>query len=142
MCRPFATVLLVAACSAGPTRSLWAADPERPTLPAAAAVLPADPQRPAVLPLLYVGLAAANAFDVYTTHAALERGAREANPLMRPFAGHAGAALVVKAATTTTTMFFVERLWRRHRIAAIVILAAANGVTTAVAARNLRHARQ
>lgn len=101
----------------------------------------AEPGRPAALPLLYATLGAAQVFDVYSTNAALKAGARETNPLMRPFAGRTGAALAVKAASTATTILLVERMWKRHPIRAIVTLAVASGVTTAVAARNLRHAR-
>jgi hypothetical protein len=99
-------------------------------------------KRPAALPALYATFGALQAWDLYTTSAALGNGAREANPLMKPLAGHSARAIAFKAATTASTIFFAERLWKQNRVAAVVVLAAINGATTAVAMNNMRNARR
>jgi hypothetical protein len=98
-------------------------------------------QRPAILPALYATLGAVQAWDVYSTRAALSAGAREANPTAAAFAGSAGALLGLKAATTAGTIVFAERMWKKNRVGAIVMLAAINGATAAVSLRNMRNAR-
>jgi hypothetical protein len=97
--------------------------------------------RPALLPALYASLGAMQAWDIYSTQAALRAGAREANPTMAPVAGHAGAMLAMKAATTAGTIVFAERLWKKNKVGAIVMLVAVNGATAAVSMHNMRNAR-
>lgn len=95
------------------------------------------PQRGAVLASLYVSFATVQAYDGYTTMTALDRGAREANPLLRPIAGHAAALWSVKGGSTALTIWAAERLWRgHHRGQAIFVMCASNAVMAAVAARN------
>jgi hypothetical protein len=97
-------------------------------------------RRPAVLPVLYASLGALQVWDVYSTRAALNAGAREMNIAAAPFATSTGSMLGLKAATTAGTIFFAERLWKKHKTTAIVMLAAINGATAAVAMRNMRNA--
>jgi hypothetical protein len=93
--------------------------------------------RGALLPALYVSLASLNAFDAYSTAAALERGAVEANPMMRGVAGNPAALWAVKGGVTALSIYASERLWRdNRRVAAIAVMAVTNGLMTAVAARN------
>lgn len=139
MSRLSATLVLVAVLLAWPHRHLWADEPEPPFRTTALAQAVDETKRPAVLPILYVSLGAAGALDVYSTTLAFKAGAREANPLMGPFAGRPAAAMAVKAVATATTIFFVERLWKRNRTAAIVTLVAVSGATAGVAARNFRY---
>jgi hypothetical protein len=90
-----------------------------------------------LLPALYVSLASLNAFDAYSTVAALERGAVEANPVMRGVAGNPAALWAVKGGVTALSIYAAERLWRNNRrVAAIAVMAVTNGLMTAVAARN------
>jgi hypothetical protein len=98
-------------------------------------------KRPALLPAMYAGFVATQAWDIYTTSAALKNGARERNPIAASFAGNDAKMLGFKAATTATTIFFVERMWKRNRVGAVVLLAAVNGATAAVAMHNARNAR-
>jgi hypothetical protein len=98
--------------------------------------------RPAALPALYASLGVLQALDVYSTRRAVGAGAGEANPLMQPAAGHAGAMLAVKAVSTAASIYFAERAWKKNRKGAIVLMAALNGVTAAVVAHNLRPARR
>lgn len=98
---------------------------------------PTRPERGAVLPLLYVGLAGLNAFDAYTTTVGLSNGAREANPLLRSVAGNPVALWTVKAGATAGSIVIAERLWRQNRrMAAITMLLVSNGVLAAVSVRN------
>ena len=103
-------------------------------------MLDRDVKRPAALPLLYATLGALNAFDVYSTRQALDNGAQELNPVMRK-AGNSGAMLAVKALSTAGTIYFTERAWKKNRKGAVVLAALINGVTAAIVARNMSHAR-
>ena len=67
---------------------------------------------------------------------ALNRGAREANPLMQGAATHSGALLAVKAGAAIGTVFMAEKMWRRNRAGAIATMVAMNAVTAVVAAHN------
>ena len=98
-------------------------------------------ERPALLPALYVTLGAMQAWDVYSTRAAIAAGAREANPTATPFSGNAGSLLGLKAATTASTIFFAERMWKKNKVGAIVMLVAINGATAAVSMHNMRNAK-
>ena len=102
---------------------------------------PAPAKRPMILPALYVSLGAVQAWDVYSTSAALKAGAVERNPLVAPIAGNSAGMIALKVGTAATTVFFAERLWKKNRVGAIVMMAAINGATAAVAMRNIRNAR-
>jgi len=93
-------------------------------------------RRPNVLPVLYVGLAALQAFDGYSTTTALGRGAQEANPMMRGVAGNSAAFWAVKVGSTAASIWIAERLWKTNRVGAIVTMVAVNGMMASVAARN------
>ena len=104
-------------------------------------VEPPPAKRPIILPALYVSLGAVQAWDVYSTSAALKAGAIEGNPLVAPIAGNSAGMIALKVGTAATTVFFAERLWKKNRAGAIVMMAAINGATAAVAMRNIRNAR-
>jgi hypothetical protein len=100
-------------------------------------ILPvATAKRPVILPVLYVGLAGLQAYDVYSTRTGLSRGAAELNPIVAPVAGDTSRLIVLKAASTATTIYLAERLWHNNKTAAILTMIAANGVMAAVAAHN------
>jgi hypothetical protein len=67
---------------------------------------------------------------------ALNRGAREANPLMQGAASNGGTLLAVKAGVAAGSIFVAEKLWRRNRAGAIATMVALNVVTAAIAAHN------
>ncbi len=93
--------------------------------------------RPSVLPSMYVGLAALQGYDAYSTLKALNQGAVEANPLMGGVAGHPAALIAVKSAATFASIYASERLWRdHHHKAAIVLMAVTTGAMAMVAAHN------
>lgn len=99
-------------------------------------------ERPAILPALYATLGVMQAWDIYSTKAAMQAGAREANPTAAPFTGNAGSMLGLKVATTAGTIFFAERMWKKNKVGAVIMLAAINGATAAVSMRNMRNAKQ
>jgi hypothetical protein len=105
------------------------------------AVYVPNAKRPAVLPALYATLGAMQAFDVYSTSAALKAGAQEANPVAAPFAGSAKSMLGLKMATTAGTIFFAERLWKTNKVGAIVMMVAINGATAMVSMHNMQNAK-
>jgi hypothetical protein len=93
--------------------------------------------RGALLPSLYVSLAALNLYDAYTTRTGLNQGAIESNPATRGLVGSSAGFLAVKAAATATSIFLAERLWRQHRRGeAVAVMVISNGMMAAVAARN------
>jgi hypothetical protein len=90
-----------------------------------------------LLTTLSVGLAGLEAFDAYSTLAAVGHGGVESNPMMRGIVSHPAAFIGIKAGITGASFFAAERLWREHhRGAAIALMAVANGVMAAVAVNN------
>src|SRR5215208_7062169 len=68
------------------------------------------PARGPVLPVLYISLAALNAYDGIATLSGTRRGAVETNRLMAPIARNAPAMWLVKGATTAGEILAAERL--------------------------------
>jgi hypothetical protein len=101
------------------------------------------PSRPSLLPALYVAQGALQAMDAHSTYSAINRGAHEANPLMKNVVGNKGAMLAVKAGVAASTIWMAESMWKRgNRVGAIVTMIAANSVTGFVVAHNYKLARQ
>ncbi len=96
------------------------------------------PERPAILPALYVSLGAMQMLDIVTTNQALKSGAREGNPMVSGIAGNSGAMIAYKTVMTIGTVIAVEKMWKKNRAGAIVMAVVANGVTAAVAAHNVK----
>jgi len=95
------------------------------------------PTRGAVLPALYASYAVLHAYDGYATIAGLQRGAREANPVMSRIAGKPGAVWAIKGGVAAASILVAERLWKRdHRAQAIATMVLSNGIMAVVAARN------
>ena len=91
---------------------------------------------------MYASLAALQGLDIYTTSAAIKRGAVEANPLAKPVAGRNMASVLVKAAATAGSIYFTERAWKKNRKGAIILMTAINVATAAVVAHNTQVARR
>ena len=86
---------------------------------------------------LYVGFAAFQAYDVYSTRKAISGGATEASPHLRGLVDNPLAFVGLKVAMTAGPIYEAERLWRsHHRVGAIALMAASNGIMMAVAAHN------
>jgi hypothetical protein len=101
------------------------------------------PKRGALLPTLYVGYAALNAFDAFSTSKGMANGAAEGNPLMGGVARHPAALWAVKGGVTAGSIAMAERLWREDkRKAAVAVMVIANGMMAVVAARNASVLRQ
>lgn len=86
---------------------------------------------------LHVGLAVTQAYDVYSTTRAINRGAIELNPLLKNTVKSRAAFIGLKVAVTAGPIWQAEKLWRnQRRVAAIALMAASNGIMLAVAAHN------
>ena len=95
------------------------------------------PRRPPVLPMMYAAQIALQALDVHSTYSAIDKGAHEANPLMKGVVGNKGAMIAVKAGVAASTILLAEKMWRRgNRTGAIATMLIVNGVTAAVVANN------
>lgn len=148
--RLIATVAFVSLTFSGVSNASAAEKEEMTLTNAGGVIVPMAPisdyspklDRPAILPALYATLGMMQAWDVYSTRAALQAGAREANPTAAPFTGNAASMLGMKAATTVGTIFFAERMWKKNKIGAIVMLVAINGATAAVSMHNMRNAKR
>lgn len=110
-------------------------------LPRLTAELPREMKRPSLLPAMYVGFGVVQAWDIYTTRAAIRSGASEMNPIAAPFAGSAAKMIGLKAATGAATIFFTERLRKQNKVAAIAVMAGVNSGLAMIAARNARLAK-
>jgi hypothetical protein len=99
--------------------------------------------RPGLLPALYLAQGALQAMDAHSTYSAINRGAHEANPLMKGVVGNKGAMLAVKAGVAASTIWMAEKMWKRgNRVGAIATMIVANSVTGMVVAHNYKVARQ
>jgi hypothetical protein len=97
----------------------------------------ASESRGALLPSLYVSLAALNAYDFASTRKGLALGATEANPTMKAVVGNSTSLLAVKALATAGTILTAEKLWKNHHKGqAIAVMLVSNGLMSAVAAHN------
>ena len=108
------------------------------------APMPAPPlarRRPSALMPMYVSFASLQALDAHSTSRALDRGAVEANPLMRGLAGNTAGMLAVKAGATTAVVYSAERIWRKNRTAAVLFMVAANSAMAWVVQHNYRVVR-
>jgi hypothetical protein len=105
-------------------------------------VAPPRPDGRGGLVALSVASAALQGLDAYTTLAALNRGAQEANPMMRGAASNPAVFVAVKSSMTAATIYAAHRLWPRNKAAAIAVLAISNGVMATVVAHNVSVLRQ
>lgn len=96
--------------------------------------------RPAPLIPLYVGFASAQALDIHSTALAIDRGARERNPLLKALGpDNTWAAVAVKTGITGATIWTAERMWKQNRrMSAVVLMVAVTAFQTAVDAHNYR----
>ena len=117
----------------------------RPALLAVLLLLPSA-ARAQDRPLLKAALAsyaALSVVDATQTGACLRAGTcREANPLLRPFAGSPGGLVTVKLAANTGVALTVWKLRKRHPKAALVLGIAAAVSQGIVVASNARQGRQ
>src|SRR5262249_23159872 len=95
------------------------------------------PERPWPLPALYGSSAFFQGYDAYLTLAALNRGASEVNPILKPISGNPVAFIAVKAGLTAASFVGAERLWKdNHRVSAVALMLASNVMMVVVTAHN------
>src|SRR5688500_4804527 len=83
-------------------------------------------KRPASLLALYGGFAALQAYDAYSTLAAVKAGGVEMNPMLGTVAKKPAAMIALKSAVTVASIAAADRLWKKgHKKQAVVMLAAA-----------------
>ncbi len=104
---------------------------------AVAAAWAAEAPTPKSLKALYASYGVLQGLDTYSTIAARQNGAREANPFMN--VGYAEGALM-KGVMAAGTFAAVKHLDKKNRKAAVVTMVALNVVNATVVAINLRNA--
>jgi hypothetical protein len=87
---------------------------------------------------LYSSFIVLQALDAHSTIRALDRGAREANPMIAPLADNTAALIALKAGTAAGVIYMTDRVRRHNRVASIIIMAAANSAYATIVARNYR----
>ena len=120
----------------------WATDwtsyqPAGIIAPAAPIVLERKLADPAFLKKLYFSYAALQASDVITTTAALNRGGRESNPLVRNIAGSPAAMIGVKVAAGVAMILVIEKLRETRPVLATVTMIAMNTTLAVVTVNNV-----
>lgn len=91
------------------------------------------------LTALQVSYVALQGMDMWTTIAARNSGAREANPLMD---GSYTNAMAFKAAMGVGTLAATKLMGKKNKKAAVITMFVLNGVTAAVVANNMRNVRR
>jgi len=99
------------------------------------------PRRPNSLVPLYVSYATLQALDIHSTIGGLDRGAAEANPLMKRVTAAPVGLVAVKVASTAGVFYTTERLWKNNRVAAVFFMVGANSAMAWVVQHNYRAAR-
>jgi uncharacterized protein DUF5658 len=127
----FSRALAVAASAGAP--DVEAAPPERER----GRFRHPKPERPWPLPILYGSSAFLQSYDAYMTLRALEMGASEINPVLKPISGHPLALIAVKTGLTAASIFAAEKLWKdRHRRKAVSVMLISNAMMVVIAAHN------
>lgn len=101
----------------------------------------ARPRRPDALMPLYLSYATLQALDIHSTMRALDRGAVEANPLMKDLTASPASLVAVKAAGAAGVLYTTEQLWKKNPTAAVVFMIAANSAMAWVVQHNYRAGR-
>src|SRR5262245_14909292 len=156
-CLRIAFVLLI--CAAGSAGRLSAQEVERATpddavvaTPAEATplVAPAPPspntaepgrareRRPDALVPLYFSFSALQVLDIHSTGRAIDRGAVEANPVLKGVVGNQAGLIALKAVGTAGLIYASEKIWKKNRTASIVFMVAANSAMAWVVQNNYR----
>lgn len=91
-----------------------------------------------VLVPLYVSFVALQALDTHSTLLAIDRGAKETNPIAAPFVAHPARLVAFKAGMTVGALYLIERVRRHSRVGAIVLTAAINSAYATVVVHNYR----
>lgn len=95
-----------------------------------------------VLSSLYASTALMQALDVHSTLLALDRGASEANPIMKGIVKNKAAFIALKAGIAAGTIFAARETAKKNRVAAIVTLVAMNSAYAMIINHNYKVARE
>lgn len=120
----------------------WATDwssyqPAGIIAPAPGLVLQRRLTHPDFVRKLYYGYAALQMTDAVTTLVSVNRGAREANPLLQNAVRNPAAMIGIKAATITGTILTLEKVRKEHPVIATASLIAINATLAVVAVNNV-----
>lgn len=120
----------------------WATDwssyqPAGIVAPAPGIVLKRRLTNPEFVRKLYYGYAVLQMTDAATTLVSVNRGAREANPLLQNAAGSPAAMIGIKAATIAGTILMLEKVRKDHPVVATASLIAINATLAVVAVNNV-----
>jgi len=159
-CLRIALALLI--CAAGVAGRLSAQELEHATLGGAVVATPAAPtplaapapsspdtaeigrareRRPDPLVPMYASFCALQVLDIHSTWRAVDRGAVEANPVLRGVVGNQVGLVALKAAGTAGLMYASEKMWKKNRTASIIFMVAANSAMAWVVQNNYRAVR-
>jgi hypothetical protein len=98
-----------------------------------------EQQRPVSLLPMYIGFAALQSYDMYSTLTALRAGAHEANPVASGLVSTPAAFAAAKIGGTAAAFYVSEHLWRNHhRGAAVAVMVGSNVAMSLVSANNAR----
>jgi hypothetical protein len=95
-----------------------------------------------LLASLYASFVTLQALDAHSTLVAIDRGARETNPMMAPLVDRPAAFVALKAGTAAGVLYMTERVRRHSPLGAVLMMAAFNSAYATVVARNYRVAAQ
>jgi hypothetical protein len=109
-----------------------------PSSPNTAEVGWARERRPGPLVPLYVSFCALQVLDTHSTWRAVDRGAVEANPMLRGVVGNQTGLVALKAAGTAGLIYASEKMWKRNRTASIIFMVTANSAMAWVVQNNYR----
>ena len=104
-------------------------------------ILPKPRTEKGLIPL-FASYAVLQALDIDSTRRALNAGATEQNPLMRPIVSSTPAMIAFKAAATAGTLVIANRLAKQNRVAGYLLMFALNSAYIYVVANNYKIARQ
>jgi hypothetical protein len=91
-----------------------------------------------LLASLYASFVTLQALDAHSTLVAIDRGARETNPMMAPLVDRPAAFVALKAGTAAGVLYMTERVRRHSPLGAVLMMAAFNSAYATVVARNYR----
>lgn len=90
----------------------------------------------------YISFATLQALDVASTSRAIDRGGREANPIVAGVWGSPTGVAALKGSATAGLIYAAERLRKQKPKAALFVMIAANSAMAAVVAHNVANARR
>jgi hypothetical protein len=109
------------------------------SLPPSSTEARGEQQRPVSLLPMYIGFAALQSYDMYSTLTALRAGAHEANPVASGLVSTPAVFAAAKIGGTAAAFYASEHLWRNHRRgAAIAVMVGSNIAMSLVSANNAR----